>query len=380
MDKSININATAGFEIKRINRSRIIRLFCQNSALSRRDLQVATNLSLPTISQNISELMETGLIVKSGSITYTGGRNAETFSLNARARLAVGLDITKHHIVLVLVDLLGNIVYVSRTLRPYEKSERYFRYLGELVRNTLKANRIPYNHVIGVGLGIPVLTSIDNTKIVYSKIMDWDGLDANILSEYLGFPVKLYNDANAACQAELHVLDETEQNGFYIMLSTNVGGAIFINHSVYTGNDFRGGEIGHLIIHKDGKPCYCGQKGCLEAYCSANALTSISNNSVDAFFDMLDAGNEEAEHLLDVYLNDLAIAIKSVRILFNSPVIIGGYIGTRIERYIPKLRAILEQHHTFDTNTDYIKVCRFDKKAIAVGSALPAITEFLESF
>ena len=143
MDKSININATAGFEIKRINRSRIIRLFCQNSALSRRDLQVATNLSLPTISQNISELMETGLIVKSGSITYTGGRNAETFSLNARARLAVGLDITKHHIVLVLVDLLGNIVYVSRTLRPYEKSERYFRYLGELVRNTLKANRIP---------------------------------------------------------------------------------------------------------------------------------------------------------------------------------------------------------------------------------------------
>lgn len=372
-------NASASYDIKRINRSRIMQLFCRNTSLSRRDIQDILKLSLPTISQNISELLEAGLITKVGNIGYTGGRTAESFAINSMSRLAVGLDITRNHISTVLVDLLGNIIAKTRVKYRFSRSEEYFQELCANVNNILETNNVPRENVLGVGLGLPALTDIDNTRIVYAKILELEGLTAEDFSSCLGFEVKLFNDANAACFAELHGIEVKEESGFYIMLSNNVGGAVFLNNSVYIGDNFRSGEVGHLIIHQDGAQCYCGQKGCLDPYCSATVLSDMTDGNLDLFFELLESGDADAEALWDEYLKNLAIAVRNVRILFDCPIIIGGYVGARIDEYMPRLRALVDEYSTFDSSSDFVKPCRFKTASIAAGSALSFISEFLGS-
>ena len=66
-----------------------------------------------------------------------------------------------------------------------------------------------------------------------------------------------------------------------VTLGTGVGGGIIINGQLYTGCNGIAGEIGHMVIRKDGEPCNCGRRGCLEAYCSAASLVRFAERSFE---------------------------------------------------------------------------------------------------
>ena len=370
---------TANYEIKGINRSLIFNMICENPSVSRRDIQKELDLSLPTIGQNITELLSLGLIKRSGTIGHTGGRRAETFSLNERARVAVGLDITRKNITTVLLDLTGSLIACNRVARMYEKTEEYFEYLGTCVEKILQENEVDEKDVLGVGIGIPALTDITATNVVYAGILDMSELTAADFERHIHFPVQIYNDANAACFAELHTLGGSEDMGFYIMLSNNVGGAVFMDNKVFIGENFRSGEVGHLIIHQNGKQCYCGQKGCLDSYCSATVLKEYANGSLADFFELLREKDEGAQKVWETYLEDLAIAVRNVRVLFDCPIIIGGTVGAMIEPYMTQLKTILRRKNTFDTTTSYVRSCQYKIEAIAAGAALHFVSDFLSS-
>jgi predicted NBD/HSP70 family sugar kinase len=77
-----------------------------------------------------------------------------------------------------------------------------------------------------------------------------------------------------------------------------------------------------------GKLCYCGRHGCLETECSISVLDSMTNGSLEDFMLLLKEKNKEAVSRWDTYLTSLASAVYNLIILFDSPVIIGGYIGS----------------------------------------------------
>lgn len=373
-------NIVPSIAIKEANRSRIYHLLRRNSALSRRDIQIELNLSLPTITQNIVGLMDEGLVCQSGNVGNTGGRRAGTYSLVKDARLAVGLDITKHHITAVVVDLSNNIIAKTRISETFEATDTYYRMLGNVVDKIIKDNNINPKSVLGVGIGLPGLTNGENSKIVYGKILDFGTGTKEAFSTYINYDVLLFNDANAACYAELTELDSsTSKNGFYIMLSNNVGGAVFINNSVFSGDDLRSGEVGHIPVHPGGKLCYCGQRGCLDSYCSATVLTRISNGDLDRYFYLLDAKDPEAVKIWDKYLDDLVIAIRTVRMLFDCSVILGGYVGARMEKYMDVVRQKANASNTFDSDSNYVYTCKFKNESIAAGAALRFITDFVSN-
>ena len=163
------------------------------------------------------------------------------------------------------------------------------------------------------------------------------------------------------------------------MLSNNVGGAVFINGSVYMGDDYRSGEVGHLNIHPGGLPCYCGQRGCVDPYCSATVLTAISNGNLEEFFRLLGQNNEAALSVWSVYLEHLALAIRNVRVLLDCPIIIGGYVGAYIDKYLHDLKQLLDRYNSFDKNSDYVVACKYKTESIAAGAALSFIKEFLST-
>lgn len=371
--------ATVKNQIKLNNRSRIFHLLYEKGALSKRDFQLQLDLSLPTITQNLTNLEREGLIYKNGQVKHTGGRNASAYSVADNARYAIGLDITRHHITAVAIDLRGAVIAQLRLRLTFERTEAYFQRLGQIVNQIITENSIDTSRILGVGLGLPGLTNASLDRIVYGKILDIENLTSENFSRYMDFPVRLVNDANAACDIELYSRQNTTPNGFYVMLSNNVGGAVFIDGAVYVGDDFRSGEIGHLNIHPGGLQCYCGQRGCVDPYCSATVLTAITDGSLSQFFRLLEEGDPTARSIWLAYLEHLALAIRNTRILFDCPVIIGGYVGAYIDTYLDDLKRILDRYHSFDQNSDFVMACRYKTEAIAAGAALSFVKEFLSS-
>ena len=127
----------------------------------------------------------------------------------------------------------------------------------------------------GIGVGIPN-GNYYTGEVGFAPNLVWAAGKpvkfAAMLSEKMnGIPVSLTNDANAAAVGEMtYGVARGIKNFIMITLGTGVGSGIVIDGKVLYGSDGFAGELGHVkVVHENGRPCGCGQKGCLEAYCSA---------------------------------------------------------------------------------------------------------------
>lgn len=369
---------TANLEIKKINRTGIYHLLWEKDALSRQDIVMDRQLCLPTVTQNLNELMEEKLVEERGSVGNTGGRRAMTYGINPTARTAIGMDITKQHITAVAVDLQGNIMGKIRVRAKFSRTEEYYSQLGDIVKQIIVRTKLDRDTILGVGIGVPGLITEDCQNVFYGKILDFTGATCGEFSQYIPFQAAMLNDANAAAFAETW-LNKDVQNAFYLMLSDNVGGAVYVNNQVYSGDNFRSGEIGHIPIVPNGKPCYCGQRGCVDAYCAATVLTKLTDGSLGQFFSLLKSGDAAAGAVWKEYLQYLSETVNILRTLFDCRVILGGYVGEYIGEYMEELKRLAVAQNTFEENADYLVCCHYKTEAIAAGSALRFISQFLNT-
>ncbi|MBQ6798929.1 MAG: ROK family transcriptional regulator [Oscillospiraceae bacterium] len=371
-------NRTINLEIRQKNRSAIFRLFREREALSRQEIVQILGLSLPTVTHNLDELIAEGLVTVSGSLGNTGGRRAKTYSLVRDARTAIGIDVKKHSATAVALDLEGTVIGTVQRNVPYSSTDAYYRLLGEMVSELVQKAKLRKDRILGVGIGVPGLVSRDNQTVFYGEILNFTGMTAEDFGRYIPYPVALHNDANASSFAEFRAYPDTP-DAFYIMLSNNVGGSVYIDGQPYIGTNIRSGEVGHMIIVPDGKQCYCGQKGCVDVYCAATVLASAAKGDLSLFFWRLKEGDPDIRRVWEEYLGHLALTVVNLRMLFDCPIIIGGYVGAYIEEYMDELKALLKDRNTFDPEADYLRPCRFKGNAIACGAALYNISAFLNS-
>ena len=373
----MKVKTTANIEIKKINRTRIFNIFLEGKDLTRQDLVQRLNLSLPTVTQNMNQLMEENLIIESGSIGNTGGKRAKTYSLNKLARVSLGLDITRHRISVVMVDLSGNIIQHMKIRHDFEHNDQYYKKLGEIVDSMIKTSDISRSRILGVGFGVPGLVSKDGKTVALGSALNFTGTTIDEFSKYVDFDSVFFNDANAASYAE-NWMGHMNTSAFYIMLSNNIGGSVLINGVVYQGDHIRSGEVGHTLVVPNGRKCYCGKYGCVDPYCSATVLSDLTNGDLELFFTNLENGDEEAVQAWEEYTDHLSTALNNVRALFDCDIILGGYVGTYIEKFIDKLKKKTIEKCTFDNNADFLKVCKYKVESIASGAALPFIKDFLD--
>ncbi len=365
-------------EIKQKNRTSIFGLFRSGRQLSRQDIVAALELSLPTVTNNLEELKREGLITQTGSIGNTGGRRARGYSLIADARTAIGLDITRHHVTAVALDLRGTIIASRRHRLDFARTDEYYRELGAIVRQIVVAAELEEKRILGVGIGIPGLLTADHQSVYYSDVLGITGATCAEFSQYIAYPTTLCHDTDAASFAEMWMSPDTK-DAFYIMLSASVGGSVYFGGRRYTGTNLRSGEVGHMLLVPGGKRCYCGQRGCVDPYCAAPALTAVTDGDLKLFFQRLKAGDGEVETVWQEYLEHLAVTVTNLRMLFDCDIIIGGYVGSYMDAYIDQLRELVLRRSTFDDNADYVRPCRCKTEAIAAGSALNYISVFLNS-
>lgn len=368
-------------EIMLNNRQMVYQYIRREGSVSKQDIVVELQFSLPTVTQNLQYLEEQGLVDTSKKITNTGGRNATAYTYIKDAKIAIGLYTTENHINAVAVDLSGNVIEVIRERIIFNlDDDKYMRKLGQIVEQVKQNAQIPDEKLLGVGISVPGLVSDDGERVIYGLTLNFTGKTREHIAKYIPYPNRLFHDSYAAGFAEVWI-DKRITNAFYISLSNSVGGSVVINKGIYEGDTNKGGEIGHMIVVPEGgKQCYCGQYGCLETVCRAGVLEQYTNGRLEEFFRLLKEGDEKAMEMWDIYLDNLAIVIHNMRMLFDSVVILGGYVGAFIDDFMEDLYERVDRLAPFeDKACDYVIPCKYKVEATAAGAAILYVNEFIHS-
>lgn len=189
--------------------------------------------------------------------------------------LVIGLDLGGTNSVFGVVDSKGKIVATtSIKTQAYPSVDQY-------VMESVKAVKQIAEQVGGMekiramGIGAPCGNYYKGT-IEHAANLVWaKGIVplANMFVNELGIPVVVTNDAKAAAMGEMKYGVAVGMNNFVeLTLGTGVGSGIVANGQLIYGFDGFAGELGHMIVEPDGRPCGCGRKGCLETYCSATGV------------------------------------------------------------------------------------------------------------
>ena len=364
-------------DIKKLNRNRIYRHILEQNQVSIADISYDLMISQPTATQHVYSLMKENLLVECGLYESRGGRRAKAFACNPLAHVACGINITHSEADMVIVDMQGKLIDYEKLSLNGEINAAMMQQLNETLQNMLRRNALPRERVIGVGISLPAI--IDGNGKIHDTAFDWPLAESfqRSLEEALSFNIDYINDASSGGYAEFWHCKSTE-NLFYISLSNTVGGAVRIHNHVFNGDDFRAAEIGHVTLVDGGKPCYCGQRGCVNAYCSSSNLIRPEEGELSLFFRKLQDGDQESLLKWNTYLDYLAIAINNIRMMYDCNVILGGSVGRFIPPYIPDLEARLARRDSFYRKDRFVLDCKYHSESSAVGAALRFIDRFID--
>ena len=239
----------------------------------------------------------------------------------------------------------------------------------------LSEHQIDQSRLLGIGLAVQApIKDFQPIAVPYARTRIAD-MDQGMISAAFGHGIMINNDAKMASLAQLWGAGE-EKDLVYVMLSSGVGGAIITDHRLLRGNS-RNAEFGHMIIHDGGKLCGCGQRGCLSSYCSSSALREQSGVDLNEFFADLTAGNVIYREIWLEYLENLALAVSNLYLVFDTEIILGGEMSPYIKNSLDEFRVILSRRNPFEGSGNYVRIGNYGEFDSAFGAALVRIDEFL---
>ena len=361
-------------------RARIYRnLYQADRLLTRQMLAEESGISMPTLYQNLADLMDDGLVRYSGKDLPTGGRFAQGLEIVPDARLAIGLSVTERHLRLIAVDL--RLKECAYRVIPFDLAShlKAGHTLAETVNSFIRDYRIDRERLLGAGITIPGMITSDASRIFIAPTMGLKDIPVSLLTKDIPCPVHVENDGTASGNAEYFVTNE-DRNLAYISLENGVGGAVILaGGRPYAGTNNRSGEFGHICVEAGGRRCSCGRRGCLEAYCSPRRIYEELGVSLPVFFRGVEEHEPEYETMLYDMLRHLAIAINNVRMNLDCDIVLGGYLTEFLPKYMPILTKYVLAGNPFDRDAGFVSLSTLRRHIAPVGGALYFVQRFISS-
>lgn len=366
--------------LKKINRSKIYQYIYRSKLTSKLQIVQDLQMGLSTVSQNLNLLENEGLIEKNGYFDSTGGRKANAIQIVSDFRISIGVGILKNMFHITAIDLYGNTVYTDTIPLTYSNTAAYYQQITDKVKDFIEKNQYPEDKILGVSIATQGITSPDNTTVIYGNIMNNTGMRLKDFSRHLPYPCHLEHDSKSAAFLELWNHPELD-SAVVFLLNRNLGGAIITNHQIHQGCSMHSGTIEHICVNPDGPLCYCGNRGCLETYCSANSLEQASGMTIKEFFPLL--REKKSPQLIQIWedcLKHLAFAMKNLNLVIDAPIIISGYLAPYFtEDDTDYLLRQINSMTPFELKEEQILVGTHGQYTPAIGAALFYVKEFIQS-
>jgi predicted NBD/HSP70 family sugar kinase len=327
--------------LKKANRYLIIASIRRSEAVTIENLMDITGLSRPTVRNILDELLGSNLVETVGFAKTEIGRQPTLYQLNIKSNYAIGIDMEIAPVRLMFTDLGGNVVFYKTWNQDAANTEDdFFNQIVDTINEGMQNLSISSDYVVGIGMGIPGL--IDMHQNIITHIPRFPNIHesqfAKKLEDELGIRVYPCNDVKLIAMADPQVLGPEFGNILYIAYRAGIGMAVLHKNEIYNGEYGNSGYLGHTTINPAGELCPCGNRGCLELYCSRSVLVN-KYNSMPAITDriddfetllkMADEGNPGARTVLDEGGRYLGIAIANAMKLFDvSVAVLGNLCGS----------------------------------------------------
>ena len=366
--------------LKKINKSKVYQYIYKSKVTSKLQIVSDLQMGLSTVSQNLNLLEQEGLIERNGYFDSTGGRKAQAIQIVPDFKISIGIGILKNMFHLTAVDLYGNAIFTDTFSVPYSNTPAYYEQIAGTVREFIASNQYEDEKVLGISIATQGITSPDHTTVTYGTIMDNTGMKLEEFSRRLPYPCCLEHDSKSAAFLELWKHPELD-SAVVFLLNRNLGGAIITNHQIHQGNSMHSGTLEHMCINPDGPLCYCGNRGCLETYCSVDSLEQAAGMTIKEFFPLL-REKKSSQHIQvwKDYLNHLAFAMKNLNLIIDAPVIISGYLAPYFtDEDLSYLTEHINLSAPFKLDKDQILVGTNGQYTPAIGAALHYVDQFIHT-
>jgi predicted NBD/HSP70 family sugar kinase len=308
-------------DVRDINQTIFLHLIRERQPISRAEIAKFMGLRAGTVSAIVNRLIKNNFVYEGTEGPSSGGRRPMNLYINAENFYVLAVDIGVSDTVFAISDFNG--LVLRQTSIPTDgKPHDFLNTLADKIQAMITAN-YSSSRFGAVGVSVPGLVNRENGTVEVSPNLEWQDVPVRkILSERLGLPVLVENDANAAAFSELLYGPLTEakvRTLLFVLVVEGLGTGLIINGELHVGSRHGLGGFGHMSIDPNGELCSCGRRGCWETFASERA-------TVDRFRRLT------AKHEMRISnLNDLIdLARKGDELALQSLKITGEYLGEGI--------------------------------------------------
>ena len=251
-----------------------LRAVYEFGPISRAEVARSTGLTRTTVSDVVTDLLDDGMVEEVGRGPSSGGKAPILLSIIGDARQVIGLDLGEAVFSGALVNLHGEVRRVVELPVDGRDGDEALALVFRLVDELLADAAVS---PLGIGVGTPGLVDARTGTILWAVNLQWQDLPlGGLLAERYGLPTNVANDSQAAALAEYTFGGDgpRQANLVTIKIGRGIGAGLVLNGTLFQGDGFGAGEIGHVAVVDDGAACRCGGFGCLETVASSRAIAA----------------------------------------------------------------------------------------------------------
>ncbi|MGI8384882.1 ROK family protein [Robertmurraya sp. P23] len=370
--------------VKKNNKALVLQLIMEKEPISRADIAQVSGLNKATVSSLVNELLAADLVYESGPGESSGGRRPVILHFNKIAGYSIGIDIGVNYVLCVLTDLKGNIVIEKNQTVQKTPYAATIEIVKEMIQSLIAEMPSSRYGIVGIGVGVPGIVNKEGS-VLLAPNLGWKNTQIKKdLEDLFQVPVIIENEANAGAFGEQQFgIGQDYQNIIYISAGIGIGVGIILNKELYQGKNGFSGEMGHMIIDINGKPCNCGSRGCWEAYASEQALlekAGENRNSLENLIQLANSEDKNAQNLFTEIGAYLGYGINNIINTFNpDQVIIGNRLSMAKEWIEQPILSTIENHSlAYHQNEFQLDFSKLGKYSIAIGMSAFVVENFIK--
>lgn len=347
------LNTATNLTYMKLSNKRLILNIVKKKPLSRAELARTTGLTRASVTLLVEEFVKEGILIETGTAEADFGRKPMLLDLNPDCYYAVGVSIARDGCNIGIINFKGVLLYKRRVnLFANHSVYKNINIITENIKEIIMSSALPYERFLGIGVNTPGPVDIKNGTILNPPNFNiWHNV--NIAEEFnkaLNMDVYLENNSTSLALAEKNYGNGTGFHSFMLLVvDTGIGAGIIINDIIYRGVMGFGSEAGHMSVYLNGKPCNCGNRGCLELYASIPAILEYINQydeNISSWKEIVDkalSGNKLCMDTIDREAFYLSAGIVNVlNLLELEAVILTGNISYKHDLLIDKIRKNVE--------------------------------------
>jgi len=371
----------------------IIRHYILNGENTLAEISKEMDVSVPTITKLVTELIEEGFVIDFGKQETNGGRRPNIYGVNPDSGYFIGVDVKKFRINIALINFKGDILDSKYNIPfVYDNTQVSFDVLCKSINDFINGLSIPKSKILSVGVNMSGRVNA-HTGQSYSLYFFSETPLTEILQDKLGLHVTIDNDSRSMAYGEyMSGVVENEKNVLFVNVSWGLGLGIITDGKLYYGKSGFSGEFGHVNVFDNEIICHCGKKGCLETQASGSYIfrrfmEKIADGNTSVLEKKIKKGETIIqEDILNAALKDDMLAIELIEEVGNTLgkhlaglinifnpelVVIGGAVAVAGDYLLLPIRSAVKKYSlNLVSNDTLIKLSKLGDEAGVIGACM----------